>query len=124
MVGLGFLFFALFTLALLSSVRNRCAADRYIQWWALLFLPMPWIACELGWFVAEFGRQPWTIFGVLPTHLSVSSLTAASVYGSLAGFVGFYTILLVAKLYLMIKFARRGPGSLGLSRYFGEFAHV
>jgi cytochrome d ubiquinol oxidase subunit I len=29
----------------------------------------PWLACELGWFVAEYGRQPWTIYGVLPTHM-------------------------------------------------------
>ncbi len=120
MVGLGFAFFALFSLALLSSVRNACPRSRFIQLWALLFLPTPWIACELGWFVAEYGRQPWTIYGVLPTSMSVSSLSASYVYGSLAGFIGFYTVLLVAELYLMIKFARRGPGSLGTGRYFGE----
>jgi hypothetical protein len=36
--------------------------------------PAPWIAAELGWFVAEFGRQPWTVDGVLPTAMSVSHL--------------------------------------------------
>ena len=72
---------------------------------------MPWIACEVGWFVAEYGRQPWTIYGVLPTHLSVSTLTVSSLYGSLAGFVGFYTLLLIVEMYLMVKFARQGPGS-------------
>ena len=60
-------------------------------------LPTPWIACELGWFVAEYGRQPWTIYGVLPTHLSVSTLSVDSLYGSLAGFIGFYTVLLVVE---------------------------
>jgi cytochrome d ubiquinol oxidase subunit I len=78
---------------------------------------MPWIACELGWFVAEYGRQPWTIYGVLPTHLSVSTLSVESLYGSLAGFVGFYTVLLIVEMYLMVKFARQGPGSLGTGRY-------
>jgi hypothetical protein len=68
----------------------------------------PWLACELGWFVAEYGRQPWTIYGVLPTHLSVSTLSVESLYGSLAGFVGFYTVLLVVEMYLMVKFARQG----------------
>ena len=78
---------------------------------------MPWIACELGWFVAEYGRQPWTIYGVLPTHMSVSNLSVASLYGSLAGFVVFYTVLLAVEMYLMVKFARQGPGSLGTGRY-------
>ena len=63
----------------------------------------------MGWFVAEYGRQPWTIFGVLPTHMSVSALTVGSLYGSLAGFVGFYTLLLIVEMYLMFKFARLGP---------------
>ena len=74
---------------------------------------------ELGWFVAEYGRQPWTIYGVLPTHLSVSTLSVHSLYGSLAGFIGFYTLLIV-EMYLMVKFARHGPGSLGTGRYDNE----
>ena len=124
MVGLGFLFLALFTLALWYSIRNDFQNKRWLLRWALWFLPTPWIACELGWFVAEFGRQPWTIYGVLPTHMSVSTLSSANVYGSLAGFLGFYTVLLAAELYLMVKFARRGPGSLGTGRYDGELARA
>jgi cytochrome d ubiquinol oxidase subunit I len=124
MVGLGFSFFALFGLALWASFTNSCLKKRWLLRWAVFFLPAPWIASELGWFVAEYGRQPWTIYGVLPTHLSVSSLTAASLYGSLAGFIGFYTLLLVVELYLMIKFARQGPGSLGEGRYANETVHV
>ena len=59
---------------------------------------------------------------MLPTHLSVSTLTVGSLYGSLAGFIGFYTLLLVVELYLMVKFARHGPGSLGTGRYANEAA--
>jgi cytochrome d ubiquinol oxidase subunit I len=81
---------------------------------------VPWITCEVGWFVSEYGRQPWTIYGVLPTSLSVSTLSTTSVVGSLVGFVGFYTLLLVIELYLMIKFARLGPGTLGTGRYANE----
>ncbi len=124
MVGLGFLFFALFGLALWYSMKDTFQEKRWLLRWAVLFLPTPWIACELGWFVAEYGRQPWTIYGVLPTHLSVSSLTVGSLYGSLAGFVGFYTVLLCAELYLMTKFARQGPGSLGTGRYANEPVHA
>ncbi|MBV5287066.1 MAG: cytochrome ubiquinol oxidase subunit I [Methyloversatilis discipulorum] len=117
MVALGFAMLALFGLALWYSVKGDFAQRPWLLRWALWCLPMPWIASEMGWFVAEYGRQPWTIYGVLPTHLSVSTLSVDSLYGSLAGFVGFYTVLLVVEMYLMVKFARQGPGSLGTGRY-------
>ncbi|MDR2452290.1 MAG: cytochrome ubiquinol oxidase subunit I [Candidatus Accumulibacter sp.] len=109
MVGLGFLMFALFVAAVWLSVSDR---HRQYPWLLKLFLyglPAPWIACMCGWFVAEYGRQPWTVFGMLPTHLSASSLSSASLWGSIAGFVGFYTLLLIAEMFLMFKYARLGP---------------
>ena len=124
MVALGFAMLALFGLALWYSIKGDFAERRWLLRWALWFLPMPWISCEMGWFVAEYGRQPWTIYGVLPTHLSVSTLTVNSLYGSLAGFVGFYTLLLIVEMYLMVKFARQGPGSLGTGRYLNETHHA
>jgi len=124
MVALGFAMLALFGLALWYSVKGDFAERRWLLRWALWFLPVPWIACEMGWFVAEYGRQPWTIYGVLPTHLSVSTLTVESLYGSLAGFVGFYTVLLIVEMYLMVRFARQGPGSLGTGRYLNEAQHA
>ncbi|MDY0013438.1 MAG: cytochrome ubiquinol oxidase subunit I [Rhodocyclaceae bacterium] len=124
MVVLGFAMVALFGLATWYSVKGCFARRPWLLQWALWSLPMPWIACEMGWFVAEYGRQPWTIYGVLPTHLSVSTLTVESLYGSLAGFAGFYTVLLVVEMYLMVKFARQGPGSLGTGRYDHEPAHA
>ena len=117
MVGLGFWMLLLFSAALWFSIKG-CFADRpWLLRAALWSLPLPWIACEVGWFVAEYGRQPWTIYGVLPTRLSVSTLSVESLYGSLAGFVGFYTLLLVVEMFLMVRFARQGPGSLGTGRY-------
>lgn len=120
MVALGVAMLGLFGWALWSSVRGSFAANRRLLKLALYSLPLPWVACEVGWFVAEYGRQPWTIYGVLPTRLSVSTLSEASLYGSLAGFVGFYTVLLCAEMYLMVRFARQGPGSLGTGRYANE----
>ena len=124
MVALGFAMLALFGLALWFSIKGDFAERRWLLRWALWSLPLPWISCEMGWFVAEYGRQPWTIYGVLPTHLSVSTLTVNSLYGSLAGFVGFYTLLLIVEMYLMVKFARQGPGSLGTGRYLNETHHA
>jgi cytochrome d ubiquinol oxidase subunit I len=117
MVAIGFLMLALFTIAVWQTLRNECAKNPWLLRWALWSLPLPWIACELGWFVAEYGRQPWTIYGVLPTALSASALSEASLYGSLAGFILFYTALLIVEIWLMQRFARLGPGSLGTGRY-------
>ncbi len=113
MVLLGFAFFLLFVLSLYYSLKGNLQDKTWLLKWALWFIPTPWLAAEMGWFVAEYGRQPWTIFGVLPTHLSSSTLSVASLYGSLAGFVGFYTLLLVVEMFLMFKFARLGPESHG-----------
>jgi cytochrome d ubiquinol oxidase subunit I len=120
MVALGFAFLALFSLALFYSIKGNFIEKRWLLRWALWFIPLPWVAAELGWVVAEYGRQPWTIYGVLPTHLSVSNLSVGNVYASLAGFVIFYTVLLVIEVYLMQKYARLGPASLGTGRYHGE----
>ncbi|HET9651415.1 MAG TPA: cytochrome ubiquinol oxidase subunit I, partial [Usitatibacter sp.] len=109
MVALAFAMLVLFALAFHATLKRQWAPKPWLLRWALWFLPAPWVAAELGWFVAEYGRQPWTIFGVLPTHMSASTLTVASLYGSLAGFVAFYTALFVVEMYLMFKYARKGP---------------
>jgi cytochrome d ubiquinol oxidase subunit I len=123
MVGLGFLLLALFTISLWSSVKGNFIQKPWLLRWALLMLPAPWLAAEFGWFVAEYGRQPWTIYGMLPTYFSTSNISVANVYASLAGFVGFYTVLLMIEMYLMVKYARKGPASLGTGKYYGEDIH-
>lgn len=124
MVGLGFIMLALFATAMWHSVKGTFQHKPWLLRWALLMLPAPWLAAELGWVVAEYGRQPWTIYGILPTHLSVSTLSVGNLYGSLAGFIGFYTLLLIVEMFLMIKFAKLGPGSLGTGRYDNEATHA
>jgi cytochrome d ubiquinol oxidase subunit I len=109
MVLAGFLLLALFVAAAYNVWRERIGEQRWLLRAALFALPLPWLAADLGWFVAEFGRQPWTISGVLPTFLSTSTLNASSVAASLTGFVVFYVALTVAEMYLMVKFARKGP---------------
>ncbi len=76
---------------------------------AVWMIPAPWIAAELGWFVAEFGRQPWTVDGVLPTAISVSALSVTEVTLTLLGFVIFYTVLFIIEMGLMLKYIRKGP---------------
>lgn len=120
MVGLGFLMLILFGICLWHTVKGKFTENKWLLRWAVLMLPAPWIAIEVGWFVAEYGRQPWTIYGMLPTHFSVSNISVTNVYLSLAGFVLFYTFLLIVEMYLMIKYVKKGPASLGTGRYDGE----
>jgi cytochrome d ubiquinol oxidase subunit I len=122
MVGLGLLFLFTFGSAFYFLIRKRLATQRWLLKLAVIAIPLPWVAAELGWVVAEYGRQPWTIAGILPTHLSVSTLQAGPLYFSLAGFIGFYTLLLVIEMTLMIKFARQGPSSLHTGKYHWERA--
>ena len=109
MVACGFWLVLLFGTAFYLSATRRLARYRWFLIAALLSLPLPWLAAELGWVVAEYGRQPWVIEGVLPTSLGVSSTSAGNVLFSLLGFVLFYSGLAVADLYLMVKYIRLGP---------------
>jgi len=112
MVGLGFYFIALFgAMFWLSSKRqlDRFPALLRLCLWSL---PLPWIAAELGWYVAEGGRQPWTIDGVLPTFLSASTLPVENVWLSLGGFVLLYSALAVVEIYLMVRTIRQGPAGI------------
>ena len=119
MVGVSISLLALFSASFFFAAKNNLSKPWLLKW-ALWSIPLPWIACEMGWFVAEYGRQPWTIHGVLPTHLSTSTLTTGSLIFSLAGFLLFYSLLLVAELFLMFKYTRLGPSSLGTGRYYLE----
>ncbi|MFA5121719.1 cytochrome ubiquinol oxidase subunit I [Zavarzinia sp.] len=109
MVGLGFLFIALLGTFFVLSARRNLLKRTWLLRLAVLVIPLPWLAAELGWFVAEFGRQPWIIEGVLPTAAAVSSLGAGTVLLTLAGFVAIYTILIVIEMGLMLKAIRLGP---------------
>ncbi|MFC3109674.1 cytochrome ubiquinol oxidase subunit I [Undibacterium arcticum] len=120
MVGLGLLFLFIFSAAFYFLICKKLAQQRWLLKLALFSIPLPWVAIEVGWVVAEYGRQPWTIAGVLPTHLSASTLQPSSLYFSLAGFMGFYTLLFVIEMMLMFKYARQGPASLHTGKYHGE----
>ncbi len=114
MVGLGIFFIALFSTAFYLSIRHGFGQSRGFLRVALFALPLPWIAAELGWVVAEYGRQPWAIDGLLPTFLAVSTVPGSNVVLSLIGFVVFYSALAVVDVYLMVRTIRHGPDGLGL----------
>lgn len=112
MAGLGFFFIFLFGLAYYYTVRRRAFKKRWFLWLAFVSLPLPWVACEVGWVVAEFGRQPWVVAGQLPTFMAASSMAVQDVWLSIGGFVFFYSLLAVVEIYLMVKYIRLGPEAL------------
>lgn len=114
---------ALFGLALWSLLRDQLLHRTWLLRALLYAIPLPWVAIEAGWFVAEFGRQPWTITHVLPTAASVSNLTVGQLTFSLVSIFLIYSTLLVIEMGLMRHFIRKGPASLHTGRYHNETAH-
>ncbi len=108
MAGLGFYFIALFAAAFYFATTHTLERRWFLRL-ALLSLPLPWVAIELGWIVAEYGRQPWVVEGVLPTFLGASSVAPGTIVFSIAGFVIFYSALAVTDVALMLRAIRRGP---------------
>ena len=108
MVALGFYFIALFAVAFYLSSERRCGKPWFLRM-AMYSLPLPWVAAELGWIVAEYGRQPWIIDGAMPTFLGVSNVPASNVAASLAAFVLFYSALAIVDVGLIVKYVRIGP---------------
>ncbi|MBD3765820.1 MAG: cytochrome ubiquinol oxidase subunit I, partial [Rhodobacterales bacterium] len=109
MVALGFGFIGTMVYFFWRASFRGMNFPRPALWLAVVMIPAPWIAAEMGWFVAEFGRQPWTVDGILPTAMSVSALSITEVALTLAGFVLFYTVLFIIEMGLMLKYIRKGP---------------
>ncbi len=109
MVACGFVMLFLFIGAVYICTKRQFQSRPWFLKFALWSMPLPWIAEESGWIVAEYGRQPWVIAEILPTFLGVSSISTSSVIISLSGLGILYTGLLVVEIYLMVKYARLGP---------------
>lgn len=108
MVALSLSFIAYFIAAFyFASIRNF--NNKLFLRVSVLMMPLPWIAAELGWVVAEYGRQPWIVEGILPTELGVSTLNVSQVFTTLSMFVLLYTSMLCIEIYLMVKYIRKGP---------------
>ena len=108
MAGLGFGFIAFFATAFILSSR-RVFDQRWFLRTAVIVMPLPWLAIELGWIIAEIGRQPWAVDGVLPTFLGASSLSVPQIWATIVGFTALYGILAFIEVRLMLATIRKGP---------------
>ncbi|MFZ6763768.1 cytochrome ubiquinol oxidase subunit I [Pseudoroseomonas sp. WGS1072] len=111
MVACGFYFILYFAIAFWLSCRHQLGDSRTFNWIALFSLPLPWVAIEAGWFIAEYGRQPWAVEGVLPTFYAASGLTLTDLAISLTFFLVVYTALAVVMVLLMLKVIKAGPSA-------------
>lgn len=108
MAGIGFYLILLFAGAFVLASR-RDFGRRWFLKLAVFSIPLPWIAAEFGWILAEYGRQPWAIEGALPTFLGTSSLTMNQIWTTIIGFTLLYGALAVIEVRLMLAAIRQGP---------------
>jgi cytochrome d ubiquinol oxidase subunit I len=109
MVILGFIFIFLFGFAIYQLFKGTIAENRWFLWICLFSLPLPYIASELGWIVAELGRQPWIIQDLMPVSTAVSNIGPGSVIATFFIFAVLFTTLLIAEVSIMVKQIQIGP---------------
>ncbi len=110
MIALGMLFILLSGLAFYFSKREFLEARPWFLRLLVWAIPLPYLATQAGWLVTEMGRQPWLVYGLMRTSEGVSeSVSSAQVWGSLACLIVFYAVLGALDIYLLAKFARKGP---------------
>lgn len=109
MVGLGGALLLLMGVVLWVNYKKRLASMTWLQWAALLSIPLVYIAGQAGWIVAEVGRQPWVIEGLLPVKAAVSSVSVAAVQTTFFIFVAIFTLFLAIELRILMKAIKKGP---------------
>jgi cytochrome bd ubiquinol oxidase subunit I len=109
MVMLGFLFIVIFAVALFLLFKGTISRTRWFLWTALLSIPLPYLAGELGWVLAEMGRQPWIIQDLMPVSEAVSGISHGSVITTFILFSLLFTALLISEISIMVKQIKTGP---------------
>jgi len=110
MVGLGLLFIGLTGLGVLLLVRKQLDQSRWYLRLLLWSIPLPLLACELGWIVAEVGRQPWVVYRVLKTADAFSTnVSGAEILFSIVVFGLIYLALGALYVTVLAKKIRHGP---------------
>jgi cytochrome d ubiquinol oxidase subunit I len=110
MAGLGTMFVAAMGLAAVLLWRGRVYHSRWMLWVLLCAIPFPYIANTAGWLTAELGRQPWLVYGLLPTLAGASTkVSAGNGLFTLLGFMAMYALLTIFLMYLVQQIVARGP---------------
>jgi len=109
MVGLGMLLGLVLLLSLFFAWKDRLPKMRWLMWAAIICIPLVYICGQCGWIVAEVGRQPWTIQGLLPVNVAISSLSAGAVKTTFFVFLAVFALFLAIEIRIMLGAIRKGP---------------
>jgi cytochrome d ubiquinol oxidase subunit I len=109
MVVLGFLFIMIFSVALFLLFKGSISDNKWFLWIALLSIPLPYIASELGWVLTEIGRQPWIIQDMMTVSKAVSQISTGTVITTFILFAVLFTGLLISEVSIMVKQIKTGP---------------
>lgn len=109
MVGVGSFLLVFMVVVLWAERKKRLADMRWLHWVALFSIPLVYLAGQAGWIVAEVGRQPWTIEGLLPVKAAVSSVSVGAVQTTFFLFVAIFTLFLAIEVRIMLKAIKKGP---------------
>jgi cytochrome d ubiquinol oxidase subunit I len=109
MVILGFYFILVFAMALYFLYNGTLLQKRWFLWIVLGSILLPYVAGELGWVLAEMGRQPWIIQDLMPVSAAVSNISTGSVITTFILFAVLFTVLLIAEVSIMIRQIKLGP---------------
>lgn len=111
MVMLGMYFIGFFILLLIFHNNGKLDKAKWLLWVSVWSIPLGYIASQLGWVVAEVGRQPWAIQDVLPVNAAISNLSASSVIITFFLFLVLFSALLVAEIRIMLNQIKKGPSA-------------
>ena len=109
MIGLGSFIGLVLLLVLWFNYKNKLESKKWLQYAALLCIPLVYICGECGWIVAEVGRQPWTIQDLLPVNVAVSGTNSAEVITTFFIFLGIFALFLLIEIRIMINAIKKGP---------------
>ena len=109
MIGIGMLLALILLVNGLLAWRDRLEKQKWLLWIALFCIPLVYICGQCGWIVAEVGRQPWTIQGLLPVNVAISSLSASAVKTTFFLFLAIFALFLVIEIRIMLGAIKKGP---------------
>ena len=109
MIGLGMLIALVLLLSLIAVWKDKLDKWQWLLWAAIVCIPLAYICGQCGWVVAEVGRQPWTIQGLLPVNVAISSLSAGAVKTTFFIFLAVFALFLVIEIRILIRAIGKGP---------------
>ena len=109
MVGLGMFLTLVLVLAVWFTYKNRIEGKEWLMWAAIISIPLVYLCGQAGWVVAEVGRQPWTIQGLLPVNVAISDVSVAAVKTTFFVFLAIFALFLAIEIRIMIGAFKKGP---------------